>query len=175
MRKPNHNLRGAFTLVELLVVIAIMGLLVSIVLPSLGRAKELARRVKCRTNLHAVGVGLRMYLDENKDIMPIAAAMPSLKLTEEPSIAEVLRPFLEQPDCLRCPSDTETNYWRSEGASYEYRTTYGGKQVSKLFLTQRIGEQNTPVMYDYEPFHGPPGEAGSAQYLFADGHVGNLE
>jgi prepilin-type N-terminal cleavage/methylation domain-containing protein len=57
--------RGAFTLIELLVVIAIISLLVSILLPSLQAAKELARTSKCLSTLRSLGLGLQMYAGEN--------------------------------------------------------------------------------------------------------------
>ena len=50
-----RRMRG-FTLIELLVVIAIISLLVSILIPSLKRAKELARRAVCASNLHQPGL-----------------------------------------------------------------------------------------------------------------------
>ncbi|NBB95937.1 MAG: prepilin-type N-terminal cleavage/methylation domain-containing protein [Planctomycetes bacterium] len=53
--------RTAFTLIELLVVIAIIALLVSILLPSLNAAKELAKAVKCQTNMSHVGRAMAMY------------------------------------------------------------------------------------------------------------------
>ena len=56
---------NAFTLIELLVVIAIVSLLVSILLPSLNAAKELARRAVCASNLHGNFVGLMVYAGEN--------------------------------------------------------------------------------------------------------------
>jgi prepilin-type N-terminal cleavage/methylation domain-containing protein/prepilin-type processing-associated H-X9-DG protein len=50
-----------FTLVELLVVVSIIALLISILVPNLGRAKELTRRTYCQTNLHGLGRAWVMY------------------------------------------------------------------------------------------------------------------
>lgn len=55
---------AAFTLIELLVVIAIISLLVSILLPSLKRAKELAVVVQCQSRLHHIGSALMMYTSD---------------------------------------------------------------------------------------------------------------
>jgi len=55
----------AFTLIELLVVIAIISLLVSILLPSLNRAKELAKKAVCLSNLHHVSLSYAMYRSES--------------------------------------------------------------------------------------------------------------
>ncbi|MFP4054587.1 MAG: type II secretion system protein [Phycisphaerae bacterium] len=56
--------RTGFTLIELLVVIAIIALLVSILLPSLTRAKAMAQAVKCMSNMRAVGTQTRLYATE---------------------------------------------------------------------------------------------------------------
>ena len=53
-----------FTLIELLVVIAIISLLVSILLPSLNRAKELGKSLKCLTNLRHIGVAAILYTED---------------------------------------------------------------------------------------------------------------
>jgi len=63
------NRRNAFTLIELLVVIAIISLLVSILLPSLNRAKGLAKEVLCLTRQKQIGYAMTMYADEYNDYM----------------------------------------------------------------------------------------------------------
>ncbi len=68
MRKRRNNLItrwGGFTLIELLVVVAILSLLVSILLPSLTKAKELARQAVCYANLRSLNIAFLLYLEDN--------------------------------------------------------------------------------------------------------------
>jgi len=61
----------AFTLVELLVVVAIIALLVSILVPTLTRARELAKRALCQANLNGMGKALELYYAESKGAFPM--------------------------------------------------------------------------------------------------------
>ena len=73
MRRGN-----GFTLIELLVVIAIIALLVSILLPSLNRAKELARRTSCMANLSGIGKALALYTAEHDRQYPFISDIDNM-------------------------------------------------------------------------------------------------
>ncbi len=64
--------RSGFTLIELLVVISIIALLIALLLPALARAKSLALRVQCASNLRQIGIALQEYANEYRGQYPLS-------------------------------------------------------------------------------------------------------
>jgi prepilin-type N-terminal cleavage/methylation domain-containing protein len=65
------NIRHGFTIIELLMVIAIIGILGALLLPVLGRAKEIAKRTACVNSLKQVNLAIRFYADDCADSLPV--------------------------------------------------------------------------------------------------------
>ena len=68
MRPTNRN--SAFTLVELLVVISIITLLIALLMPALGAARETARRQLCATQVRSINMAAQYYANESKFFLP---------------------------------------------------------------------------------------------------------
>ncbi len=191
MHKPNNKkISPAFTLVELLVVISVIALLMGILMPALGKARNVAKRVSCQSNLRQIGVAFRAYLDDNSDVMPPACEYPTLisdpnDLGYRPPITKFLLPLLKEKQVFKCPADTY--YYKNWGLSYEYYARmFSGRAISTTrFARDGIKERNMHVMSDFDAVHprtsqqqeqgfrGQEYIKGEKNYLFADWHVGN--
>lgn len=78
--------RRGFTLIELLVVVAIIALLIAILLPSLGKARELSNRSVCAANLKGIAQSMNVYGNDSAD------AYPTIKAPNQSS-SSVATPF----------------------------------------------------------------------------------
>lgn len=70
MRSSNYKKKRGFTLIELLVVISIIALLIAILLPSLGRARELANEAVCSANVRGIIQSMFIYAQTNQNQFP---------------------------------------------------------------------------------------------------------
>ncbi|UCG56502.1 MAG: type II secretion system protein [Phycisphaerales bacterium] len=100
--------RAAFTLIELLVVIAVIALLMGLLVPVLGKAKEQARRVACMGNVRQFIVGIQAYAGDYGQHLPIGlsdAQDPEDEHTPilSKTVRNALVKIIGEEDCLACP------------------------------------------------------------------------
>ncbi len=105
------RMRNAFTLIELLVVVAIIALLVSILLPSLGRAREQAKEVVCASQLAQFGKGFYAYAGSNRDYLCSGSFDPDVSNGRDGPpdrigwIADLVNGRIVRPAEMLCPSN----------------------------------------------------------------------
>ena len=111
-----------FTLIELLVVIAIIGILASLLLPSLSKAKESAKRAVCRSNHHQFYLSVEMYAsDNNSRFVSNRKDMPVQKIPEKDK--KVLDPYIESWKVTDCPNFPLKESTYGQGILKNYQTS----------------------------------------------------
>ncbi|QOV90791.1 DUF1559 family PulG-like putative transporter [Humisphaera borealis] len=149
--------RPGFTLVELLVVIGIIALLISILLPSLSRAREAGNRTKCLSNLRQLGMAFTMYCNDNKQQYPrpaggVAGGLPedwvhweaARKLEDSRIAPYISRPM--NPEVLRCPSDTLESH--KTAYKYSYSVNFNICRISgnKTLKTTQVRSPSDKIL-----------------------------
>jgi len=175
---------AGFTLVELLVVIGIAVLLMGILLPTLGRAREQANKIACGSNLRTLGQALFVYANVYPDRLP--NGNPPLVYVDFAGANEIMKVFAAEyakdARVFWCPADrdpqptqilsAEQNVVDSARVSYEFYFLFWPPERGPL-LSRLKGE--APLAWDLDGAeaaspaqnHGNRG----GHVVFADGHV----
>ena len=153
---PDPGQRGGFTLIELLVVIAIIALLISLLLPSLGRARNSARDVICKNSLRQIGLAINLYLDNQKDPHFMDLYPRQANVRDHWNVVKLLDDYMgnagNQP--YRCPSaigqasvlDPQSQAYLQSGARFFTYTTPGTNETyTTEYFFNDSPTQNSPV------------------------------
>jgi prepilin-type N-terminal cleavage/methylation domain-containing protein len=140
-----RRVADGFTLIELLVVISIIALLIAILLPVLGTAREHARRTQCRSNARQIVIALFSYGSENREYFPThttggvtTALLPYLGMTVA-NLNGRSHVFI-CPSALGKPEDfTYGNGW----SGFDYGGLYGNTTRREAY-----GYNRTPTIAD---------------------------
>jgi prepilin-type N-terminal cleavage/methylation domain-containing protein/prepilin-type processing-associated H-X9-DG protein len=107
----NQRTNRAFTLIELLVVIAIIAILAAMLLPALAAAKQRAWTIQCTSNLHQIGLAMRMFADDNGELYPESGddihwgAIDAA--TQKPSWMEQIISYAGTTNVYNCPGNAQ--------------------------------------------------------------------
>ncbi len=120
----------AFTLIELLVVIAIIAILAALLLPVLSAAKQRAWTAQCQSNLHQIGLGMKMFADENGELYPESGGKISWNATDPQTQKngwmQQIFSFTQNTNIYHCPGNAQLpaanqsafNYFNGVRAAY---------------------------------------------------------
>ncbi|RJP30293.1 MAG: type II secretion system protein [Phycisphaerales bacterium] len=157
---------GGFTLIELLVVISVIALLVSILMPSLGRARENAKQLVCRNNLRNIWTGILTYTYENRDRVPFMEDVNITDPNADPfdplyptTVGRVLLDFVN-PGSWTCP-----------GAIAGFPAGAAENEWTLTYTFSAAGAIGKGVPYDKAPGRntGGPLDPAVSNYIHFDG------
>ena len=138
-------MKKAFTLIELLVVISIIALLMSVLMPALGKAKELAKDVICKSNLHQWSIVYATYVSQNDDKFYTAWHQNANTVGGGHEWIYLLQDQFQTYDVAMCPNankvrdiagttshwgDNDGNAWVTPPSSPAYGHTWGSYGIN---------------------------------------------
>jgi prepilin-type N-terminal cleavage/methylation domain-containing protein/prepilin-type processing-associated H-X9-DG protein len=127
--------KSGFTLIELLVVIAVIALLMSVLLPALGRAREQGKQTVCTAHSNSLALCFRLYAEDYDGYLPPApnnglwdnaweqpVILKKYDLTDNKAYWGIAyEPYTKSNDIFHCPSHERVDDWPEDGWGYPYQ------------------------------------------------------
>ncbi len=124
-RRPERRSCTAFTLIELLVVIAIIAILAALLLPALSRGTAAAQSARCKSNLHQIGVALKLYTDDYQKYPVCAARDATLGQGYVLWDSRILPFAANNRNLFLCPAERSATQWTNNPAQPLRNPCYG--------------------------------------------------
>ncbi len=136
----------AFTLIELLVVIAIIAILAAMLLPALSSAKQKAWTTSCNSNLHQIGLSMRMFADDNGELYPESGGAiywgsvdPA---TQKPSWMEQIFQYAGNTNVYNCPGNVQLP--QNMQGPFDY---FNGTRAAFVINDSAASVRSTAILY----------------------------
>ena len=174
MKEKNNG----FTLIELLVVVAIIAILMAILLPALGQAREKARLIGCLSNNKQIYIGFANFANANDSLCPDAWVGRGETMSQGNILKYLYKDnkYIDNPYLFKCPSDK--NWFQENNKDYRQSYSYwfengqdtvklGGPLVDMMvwghLRTRSI--DRVKLLHDGEPWISRDADAGAFTWM----------
>lgn len=140
------------------VLLLLPALLISILLPSLSRAREAANRIKCASNMKQIGLALKMYANDDLRTSKFPPDLAHLVTTQEIAV-----------DSFICPASIDKPATGTTLGELKTELKHGSGCCSYIYVPGFTDNASADVILLYEPLTNHDGDG--ANFLMLDGHV----
>ncbi len=155
IKNKRAKTQRAFTLIELLVVISIIAVLMGILLPSLNRAREAAKRTMCLSNQRTVAVAMSSYAADNNGKLFVRYDKTDATVLWKNAVpyswpqvgcVDLMKPYIGLIEAANCPTSKYESYFIQDSSH-----SHGGDWIVNLLWLPGLYEHGRGIPYDTIP------------------------